>query len=222
MYSKTNGILKSSVEYLFKRIENYLNISIVELYNNQLKDLIGSANKLTFNSTGKSIITNAQKSSVSTVVELQNLVDLAMTKRVTKSTNQNLTSSRSHAFVIIERTDGCNQLVLADLAGFESTENKENVNESIGINAALTHFNKVLLDLKQNLKPSYHHSSRLAEFLQPILTQTKPIVFYHISPSNVSKYLNLIDKLMDVRVFKRPKENQTTNDPEKTKHLRRI
>lgn len=96
----------------------------------------------------------------------------------------------------------------------------ENVEESIGINAALAHFNKVILDLKRKNTSSYRHSSRLAEFLQPILKQTKPIVYYHISPLNVSKYLNLVDKLMDVRVLKRPQENQLKNIPKKINTLR--
>lgn len=126
----------------------------------------------------------------------------ALKKRATKATDQNITSSRSHAFTIIETPNLTSQLVFADLAGFESSNNKENVKESISINLALSKFNKLLLDLKQKRIPNYNEHL-LSTFLQPVLKQTKATVFYHISEPNIAKNLNLIDQLLEVRVNKR-------------------
>lgn len=119
MYAKSNGILRTSMIFLFEKSEAMdSKISIVELYNNQFNDLIGSAGKLEVNCTDKNICTNAQKRPISKLIDLEEVLELAMAKRVTKATNQNMSSSRSHAFVIIERANGKNQLVFADLAGF--------------------------------------------------------------------------------------------------------
>lgn len=216
MYAKGKGVLQTSVGFLLERLgTSVLYISIVELYNNQFIDLLGSDRaKLEVDCKGKSIITSANKQKVATLSQLEEFIELAMANRTTKSTNQNRSSSRSHAFVIIEKESGENQLVLADLAGFESSENKENVRESISINGALTHFNKILLDMRQNQTPSYN-SNHLTSFLQPVLKQSKAIVFYHISQSNIVKYLNLIDKLMNVRVSKRVPSSVVQNPPKK-------
>lgn len=221
MYANGKGILQTSVAFLLEKLQSsVLYISMVELYNQQFSDLLSSTNsKLNINCTGKTIVTGSKKQQISMLSELEGVIESALAKRTTKSTNQNISSSRSHAFTIIEKENGGNQLVLADFAGFESSENKENMNESIGINAALSHFNKVLLDLRQKRTPSYV-SNRLTQFLQPVLKQSKPIVYYHFSLPNIVKYLNLVEHLMGARVSKRPPSNETGNNSKKVKNLR--
>lgn len=204
MFNKSHGVFKSSIDYLLCRDNvEYLEVSIIELYGSDFRDLLNSDDtKITINSSGKSIVTSAVKQSVSKTFDLDCMIGSVLAKRSTRPTNQNITSSRSHLFIVVEKAGSASQLVLADLAGFERTEDKENLPESISINGTLSHFNKVLLDLKQKGIPNFNGNC-LTSFLKPVLGQTKTIVYYHVLQSSIAKYLNLVDQLMMVRVIKR-------------------
>lgn len=217
MFAQGKGVLQTSVNFLLNQNEiNALSVSMIDLYENQFSDLMGSDHcPINVNSSGKKIETSANKIQISTMNDLETLVISALKKRTTKATDQNITSSRSHAFTIIETSNLTSQLVFADLAGFESSNNKENVNESISINLALSKFNKLLLDLRQKRIPNYNEHL-LSTFLQPVLKQTKATVFYHISEPNIAKNLNLIDQLLEVRVNKRVASKTASAVPVKT------
>lgn len=217
MYAKGKGVLEISVKFLLNRNEvNNLFISMIDLYENQFRDLLSPGDdSIKMKSFGNSIQSSAEKKQIATLGDLEKLVNAALKKRTTKATDQNRTSSRSHAFTIIENPNGKSQLVLADFAGFESSSNKENVKESISINSALSCFNKVLLDMKKKRVPNYAEHP-LTTFLQPILKQSKTLVFYHISEPSIVKYLNLIEDLMEVRVIKRSAPVIHSSIPKKT------
>lgn len=208
MFDNSHGVFKSCINYLLSQNNiECVNVSVIELYRDQFRDILNTGNsKISVDSSGKSIVTSAVKFSVSKTYDLDSLITSVVEKRNTKATETNAFSSRSHLFIILEKVSGSNQLVLADLAGFESTDNKENQSESIAINRSLSHLNKVLLDMKRRLVPNYTGNS-LTNFLQPVLKQTKTIVYYHILESSIAKYLNLVDQLLNVKIIhsaKRP------------------
>lgn len=202
MSGSSKGIIQSAVEFLIARTP--INIVMVELYGSKCVDLLSPKDgPIEYNSTGEVIVTKAKKSAVISLNEFETLLGLALKNRATKSTNQNDTSSRTHAITIIEK-DGrnSNQLVFADLAGYEYLEGKQDTQETIDINKALYDLNKVLLDKSQKMQPVY--CNELTKFLRPALQQSKTTLFYHIKEKTMFKYLNMIDRLMGVRQTKRP------------------
>lgn len=143
--TETSGIIVMSGEYLLHRTQ--IQISMVELIGQNCKDLLDPPGKMVdFNSTGKMIQINAQKVVVSDVSQLKLLIQSGMMRRTTKKTNQNLTSSRTHAMTIIEIEGSNHQLIFADLAGYENSKDKENVAETNMINTSLSSLNKALLE----------------------------------------------------------------------------
>lgn len=199
--AETDGIILMSGEYLLHRTQ--IKISMVELIGQNCKDLLDSSGKLSeFNSTGKMIQTNAQKLAVSDVSQLKSLIQSGMVRRTTKTTNQNTTSSRTHAMTIIEIDGSNHQLIFADLAGYEKSDAKENISETNMINSSLSSLNKALLERSKQKTPSCSESN-LTKFLRPVLLCGKITLLYHIHNQNVSKYLNQIDTLMRARVLKK-------------------
>lgn len=199
--TETNGIIVMSGEYLLHRTQ--IIISMVELIGQNCKDLLDASGKMVdFNSTGKKIQTNAQKVAVSDVSQLKSLIQSGMVRRTTKTTNQNSTSSRTHAMTIIEISGSNHQLIFADLAGYENSDDKENLAETNMINTSLSSLNKVLLERMKQKTPSCSESN-LTKFLRPVLLYGKTTLLYHIHNRNVSKYLNQIDTLMRARVLKK-------------------
>lgn len=200
MYGK-NGVLVAAMEFLLNH--NTITVSMVELNGSNCFDLsdCNVKREINFNSLGKSIETSAQTTQIDSIDEFKRFMDIAISNRSTKSTNQNATSSRTHAFTIIQMNGRMNQLVFGDLAGYESSEGKENLSETNFINKSLSCLNKALLNKSQSLQPAYNESD-LTKFLRPALEKSKVVVFYHFTKKNTAKYLNLIDRLMAVRLVK--------------------
>lgn len=104
-------------------------LSYLEIYNEELRDLLApdaKPLKIRENLKGEIYVAGLQKETVTSPLEIGNLMEQASKKRVTASTAMNAVSSRSHALCVIavkgilensEKFDS--KLTLVDLAGSE-------------------------------------------------------------------------------------------------------
>lgn len=127
------------------------------------------------------------------IKSIQNIgvfLERALKKRTSKSTNQNDTSSRSHAVLTISTGNGT-KLLFVDMAGNERSEGKDNVNETCFINKSLTQLNTVLAYKAKGLLPPYRDND-FTLFLKPYMVKNKVIIFFHARKENLVKSLMAI------------------------------
>ena len=171
------GIMPRAVTDLFKILQNYkkkefkIQISYIEIYNEEIRDLLGEREELKLHEDPvKGIVIQGVKEII--VENVDNFYDLLYKgnqKRTVGKTNANEASSRSHALlkINIENKDKegpnstnviCGRFILVDLAGSEKTNsvinnnsnnnnNKKNVNKNNVRQQEGANINKSLLNL---------------------------------------------------------------------------
>uniref|UniRef100_A0A8R1E243 Kinesin motor domain-containing protein n=1 Tax=Caenorhabditis japonica TaxID=281687 RepID=A0A8R1E243_CAEJA len=175
------GLIPRSVEHLFAQLELKaqecqkfsfkINVEFVELYNDDIFDLLRSdSNKITLRDTGNDItLVGAKSESVDNSLDLMHVVKRGWKSRRTAATAMNRDSSRSHALLIIKvcteevtgslKTNRSSILNLVDLAGSERQSHTkasgERLKEETNINSSLTVLGRCIRLLS---KPSTSHS----------------------------------------------------------------
>lgn len=140
------GILGCSVEFILK--SKKIKVNIVEMIGNDSFDLGDGKSKL---STNKTLI------SIDSLDAFNKLLSKVLKLRTQKSTDQNKTSSRSHLIFELSFEDGSpGKMAFADLAGWESPMNKNDMKETIFINTSLTSLNTVLASIAQKKVVSFN------------------------------------------------------------------
>jgi kinesin family protein C1 len=207
------GIIPRSIEQIFsfKSMLNAMgwNFSIeascVEIYNDQVRDLLMSSNNNII-SQNNNKIDKFTVFQVKSVDDLQPIVEMAAQKRAVAETMCNEKSSRSHCIFQLkihgkniktkqERTGALN---LIDLAGSERVSSSkvegERLKETIAINKSLTHLKTVITALINNSGKSHSHIPYRDSILTWILREylggeSKTLMFVNISPliSNFSE-----------------------------------
>ena len=212
--SKTPGICNLSLKEIFERkkiVEKDQNIelmiSYVEIYNEQIRDLLVSKEKkyldLRDDPLKGTTLSGATKVKVESVNEVMNLLLSGNKRRTTEQTNANLTSSRSHAIfqiyvqisprskdIKIEKK--LSKLSLIDLAGSERgtvTNNKGiRMREGAKINQSLLALANCINALgDKNRKGSFvpYRDSKLTRMLKDSLGgNCKTVMIVTISPSS--------------------------------------
>uniref|UniRef100_A0A1I7SY01 Kinesin-like protein n=1 Tax=Caenorhabditis tropicalis TaxID=1561998 RepID=A0A1I7SY01_9PELO len=157
------GLIPRSIEYLFQLLDRkakecqkftfFVNVEFVELYNEDIFDLLNMKNKVQLRDTGKDIqLVGAKSESVDNSLDLMHVVERGWQSRSVGSTAMNSESSRSHALLIVkikthEVTGGLvkerySTLNLVDLAGSERQSHTKAVGdrfkEATNINSSLT------------------------------------------------------------------------------------
>ncbi|XP_031639729.1 protein claret segregational-like, partial [Contarinia nasturtii] len=133
--------------------------------------------------------------------------------RAQKSTDQNATSSRSHLIVKISLKNNSNCIVFADLAGFESAKNKENLSETQFINSSLSGFNQVMLSMSRNEKPNFK-ANTLTKCLQPFIN-ANAVMFYHVNAYSMKTSLEMIKDIMASQKGQKRLKPQASSQPNK-------
>ena len=155
------GIQNLVIESLFQEIKNInknfeFNISLFEIYEGRLYDLLNNKNKLQVfdDSKGVTQIFGLQEILAETPDEMKIIIDKANSVRTTHNTVTNETSSRSHAICnIIIREKGSKEfgkLSLVDLAGSERAQETQSNNRLRRAEGA--EINKSLLALKECIR----------------------------------------------------------------------
>uniref|UniRef100_A0A8D3BWY2 Kinesin-like protein n=1 Tax=Scophthalmus maximus TaxID=52904 RepID=A0A8D3BWY2_SCOMX len=176
----------------------FLQISMLEIYNDTLNDLLtkGGNAALDIRVQGKSVsapgLTRIQ---VRTEADILGVMEMGEKNRKIASTKMNIQSSRSHLLVALE-VEGSDEvsgltsrgtLTLCDLAGSERISKTEaegqRLVEAAAINKSLTALGQVFGALRCNALHVPFRNSKLTHLLQPSLSgDAKCCVFVNVSP----------------------------------------
>ncbi|KAI1407033.1 P-loop containing nucleoside triphosphate hydrolase protein [Hypoxylon sp. FL1857] len=193
--SSDDGVIPKTLSLLFQaskaanRQKITISMSVVEIYLDKTYDLLQSSDR------GERVQTRLETAffvPLESEAEANNIIDLAMERRVTRATNKNDNSSRSHLIINlqIDREGPQGQLdsgylYLVDLAGSErpaaAGAQSMQLKEGIRINQSLTSLNLAISALGKGTSVSY--DSDLTRALRPVLSQgSKSLMFVMVSP----------------------------------------
>jgi len=207
------GISPRTCEEVFRfvardreRLDIAIRASMVELYNNELFDLLTStkaAPKLEFKTYRHADGQSAQRlegiieTKVSNFEDLAKVVMTGLGNRKVRGTDMNAQSSRSHLLFTIylditERASGSSRggkITIVDLAGSErlvkSGVTGDAQKEAIEINKSLTALADVMMAFTLKAKLIPYRNSKLTQLMQDSLGGTaKTLMFVNISPAN--------------------------------------
>ncbi|XP_027340167.1 kinesin-like protein KIN-14J [Abrus precatorius] len=196
-------------------------VQMVEIYNEQVRDLLSSNEKYTrycfldlhtlgiWNTAQPNglAVPDASMHSVNSMTDVLELMTVGLTNRATSATALNERSSRSHSVlsVHVRGTDlktntllrGC--LHLVDLAGSERVDRSEatgdRLKEAQHINKSLSALGDVIFALAQKSSHVPYRNSKLTQLLQSSLGgQAKTLMFVQLNP-DVASYSETISTL---------------------------
>ena len=211
------GIIPRSIAKILKTVETLkeqgweytLEASFVEVYNEQLRDLLvdgKGAGRITENNAiqhapngGHTIIQGATRMSIASEQDADEIVSKAAESRAVECTAMNSTSSRSHSIFMLY-ISGCHEatetslkgsLNLVDLAGSErlarSQAEGQRAKEACSINKSLSSLGDVFAALSAKQAHIPYRNSKLTHLLQPCLGGSgKTLMFVNINPEPAS------------------------------------
>jgi len=179
---------------------------MVELYNDQLRDLLNTAKKppkLEFkmykqpDGQAAQRLEGAIETQVASSEDLAKVVATGLGNRKVRGTDMNAQSSRSHLLLTIhlnitEKASGrsrAGKITIVDLAGSErlakSGATGDAQKEAIEINKSLTALGDVMMAFTSKAKLIPYRNSKLTQLMQDSLGGTaKTLMFVNISPAN--------------------------------------
>ncbi|XP_063294630.1 kinesin-like protein KIFC3 isoform X3 [Pelobates fuscus] len=182
--------------------EHQLSVSMVEIYNESLRDLLGSAGntpldiKMAPGGAGELYVPGLMQRSVQCMQDINKILELGHKQRATEQTNVNSHSSRSHALLILtakgrETTTGIcttGKLYLVDLAGSERVSRSgaagERLREAQCINRSLSALGDVFSALRSDQAYVPYRNSKLTYLLQePLSRDGKALLLLQVSPT---------------------------------------
>ncbi|ETW01681.1 hypothetical protein, variant 4 [Aphanomyces invadans] len=241
----SHGVIPRAVCHVFQLMharqqvsECLLRIEYVEIYNEELRDLLHpetSSKNLSIreDADGHIVVTGAKSQAVQTPDDVMRLLSMGSAARVTGSTQMNEQSSRSHAIftlVLQQKRRDSGQLThakfhLVDLAGSERAKRTGAVGgrfkESVNINQGLLALGNVISALGDDAKKKAHvpyRDSKLTRLLQDSLGgNSKTLMIACVSPVaanfdetlNTLKYANRAKNIKNRPVVNHVKEADT-------------
>ena len=209
-----SGMIPRSVDQIFETADQLkekgwtfsIVASFLEIYNENIRDLLDSANKegtkyeIKHSKDGSTSVTGLKYVPVDRPERVQELLKIACKNRAVAATNSNERSSRSHSVFTLqitgrnENTDQTTQgvLNLVDLAGSERIGNSnttgERLKETQSINLSLTCLSSVVTALSNKASFIPYRDSKLTYLLQNCLGgESKTLMFVNIDPENVNE-----------------------------------
>ena len=215
--SKEKGIMPRSISDLFKLLNVYknkdfkMNVSYIEIYNEIIRDLLADGNVIDLHDDPSKgvILLGVKEIYVENADSFYDILYLGNKKRTTGSTNNNETSSRSHAVlrIILDNKEKnskdiiSGKFILVDLAGSEKTSsnltnnNQERQKEGSNINKSLLALGVCINALASKSKFIPWRNSKLTRILKDSLGGNSRIVMIStISPSvfNLDETINTL------------------------------
>lgn len=214
----TQGMIPRALEQVFRTSQDLkdkgwqytMEASFLEIYNETIKDLLGSGDvnvkheiKLVNpNNTGSAcevMVTNVKTVNVTSETQVYSLLEKATQNRAVAATQCNERSSRSHSVFRLKLV-GENQMTgekcqgtlnLIDLAGSErlsqSCSTGERLRETKSINKSLSNLGNVIMALANKEQHIPYRNSKLTFLLQNSLGgNSKSLMFVNISPKEES------------------------------------
>ena len=204
------GMIPRSLEQIFTSAEKMkdqgwkysISVSMLEIYNEEYKDLLGKKlpagkqHTVKHDQQGKTSVSYMTDVKVTSMEKVNTLLNKAMSVRSVAATQCNEHSSRSH-FVFRLNIEGSNDtlgqtvngvLNLVDLAGSErlskSQATGDRLKETQNINKSLSALGDVILSINNGDSHIPYRNSKLTWLLQPCLgNQSKALMFVNIAPS---------------------------------------
>lgn len=205
------GIIPRAVNHLFEElrimgVEFSMRISFLELYNEELSDLLSTSEspiRIYDDSSkkGSIIVHGLEEIPVHSSADVYKLLAKGQDKRITASTLMNVQSSRSHTIFSIlvhireYNADGeevlkVGKLNLVDLAGSENISKAGNdkgirTRETVNINQSLLTLGRVITALVERTPHIPYRESKLTRLLQESLGgRTKTSIIATVSPGH--------------------------------------
>lgn len=173
-------------------------IKYLEVYNESIRDLIQGGAVAIIHDQASIRLKNCSEVLVSSIHEVEGVVESASSKRRTAETNCNSSSSRSHSIFILrilierenERREGA--LCLIDLAGSErldeSKAENERLRETTFINKSLSALGNVMAALKRKDRHVPFRDSKLTHLMQEYLGGTSRVsMIVNVNPDNMNE-----------------------------------
>ncbi|XP_031637894.1 kinesin-like protein KIN-14U [Contarinia nasturtii] len=204
--SNEKGIISVALDYLLGK-SHKLHVSFVEYYNGKWADLL--SDNVTMEDKP---LKECHEYEIKSIEDIQPFLKNVLQKRNTKSTNQNMRSSRSNAVMIL--SNGKSKMLFVDMAGNENIEDKENIKETCSINKSLSQLNTVLVYKSQRKKHPPYRDDAFTLYLKPYLEKNKAVVFFHVRKENIVKDLLKIHTIVGMKAI----ENEVS--PKKNAYLR--
>ncbi|KAG6585852.1 Kinesin-like protein KIN-14L, partial [Cucurbita argyrosperma subsp. sororia] len=185
------------IQNVRKDIDYEINVQMVEIYNEQVRDLLVAESSITNSDTGLSL-PDATRHSVKSTADVLNLIKLGELNRAVSFTSMNSQSSRSHSIltVYVHGKDNSGSSIrsclhLVDLAGSERIDKSEvtgdRLKEAQYINKSLSCLGDVIMALAQKNSHIPYRNSKLTLLLQDSLGgHAKTVMFAHVSPEEDS------------------------------------
>lgn len=214
----TQGMIPRALEQVFRTSQDLkdkgwqytMEASFLEIYNETIKDLLGSGDAnvkheiklVNPNNTGSAcevMVTNVKTVNVTSETQVYYLLEKATQNRAVAATQCNERSSRSHSVFRLKLV-GENQMTgekcqgtlnLIDLAGSErlsqSCSTGERLRETKSINKSLSNLGNVIMALANKEQHIPYRNSKLTFLLQNSLGgNSKSLMFVNISPKEES------------------------------------
>ncbi|OIT32171.1 kinesin-4 [Nicotiana attenuata] len=172
-----------------------ISVQMVEIYNEQVRDLLTPDVEIRNSSQKGFNVPDANLVPVTSTSDVMNLMNLGHKNRAVSATAMNDRSSRSHSCLTVHvqgrnMTSGAilrGSMHLVDLAGSERVDKSEAVGdrlkEATHINKSLSALGDVISSLAQKNSHVPYRNSKLTQLLQDSLGgQAKTLMFVHISP----------------------------------------
>ncbi|KAG8562322.1 hypothetical protein GDO81_015637 [Engystomops pustulosus] len=203
-------LLLSEVSERSRSWEHHLSVSMVEIYNETLRDLLGSDCNISLDikmapgGSGELYVPGLTQCNVRNMHDINKILELGRKQRATEHTNLNAHSSRSHALLILtakgrETSTGIcttGKLYLVDLAGSERVSRSgaagERLREAQCINRSLSALGDVFSALRSQQAHVPYRNSKLTYLLQEALSRDgKALLLLQVSPAeqNVNESL---------------------------------
>jgi len=212
--NESPGIAPRVLHFLFQHsrqsqetgVERRIEFSMLEVYNEGVKDLMSSASHKNLDicalgphQLGPNMerVPGLTKKTVTRVSEIEALIEQGTRKRATTSHSLNDHSSRSHAVISIRYCDANDAeapapvLHLVDLAGSERVAKSGvqgvHLKEAQAINKSLSALGDVIASLQQKSSHTPYRNSKLTQLLQDSLSgNSKVLMVCNISPEESS------------------------------------
>ncbi|XP_053304393.1 kinesin-like protein KIFC3 isoform X2 [Spea bombifrons] len=195
-------LLLSEVKERTSCWDHHLTVSMAEIYNESLRDLLGADThppldiKMSPGGAGELYVPGLTQKKVESIHDINKILELGYKQRATEQTSLNSHSSRSHALLILtakgrETSTGIcttGKLYLVDLAGSERVSRSgaagERLREAQCINRSLSALGDVFSALRSNQGYIPYRNSKLTYLLQePLSRDGKALLLLQVSPT---------------------------------------
>ena len=171
----TINLIRNLYNHILSNVKNKLRISAIQIYNDEIYDLLNDNIKLQYYKTNELIIKNVHKKQTDNIDEILQIIEQ---NRTTAQTRLNCCSSRSHAIITIYNNK--KRYVIVDMAGQEISAN---INKNAEIQKQANNINLNMLALKDCIQ-CLKDKKKYIPYRRTILTLAlRPIFEYNCNVS---------------------------------------